>query len=226
MRVARAGAGLGWPWEEIAAELGYASRLFLDRLIARDRGEVPTVRRPSVINSPEDLLAVIRGADASEPMPDYSELCSWRTYDYLLAALAAGEMHTARGLAERMWDPEDAPYIGPRSSVCTPNQRQLALAVRASVLENDKEALRELSALKNPVRPIRAQADMVRAIAFREALDFADARREYRAWSDTQRANVHDKSEVLRQMLPLPALGLTTLAQSRGLSVAALPPAS
>jgi hypothetical protein len=79
---------------------------------------------------------------------DYSTTNSWRCFEGVCIALTAGEYATADQLANLIWDPPDASYLGPRSEVCTLGQQHVAYAVKHLFQDHGEEAEGQLKQVR------------------------------------------------------------------------------
>jgi hypothetical protein len=98
---------------------------------------------------------------------DYSLTNSRDCLKAICMALIAGKYTLAQQLAELMWDPPKATYIGTDSEVCTSNQQSLAYAVKHLIQNNLESVEKELQRISNRKgeQQVAAMAKMVRGMA-------------------------------------------------------------
>jgi hypothetical protein len=148
---------------------------------------------------------------------DYSLTNSWTGLQGLYLALSVGEWARARHIAEMVWDPLDASYIGPDSEVCTPDQQHLAYAVKQVILSHSQAALTEISLIApKATAEIKIQATMVRAIAVGQNNVFLGSLADLLAWHQKmalRKANLNNPDFFLS----IAGLGLCALALQQGI---------
>jgi hypothetical protein len=133
-------------------------------------------------------------------------------------AWIAGEFALAEKLADMMWDPPDADYIGPRSEVCTIFQQRLAYAVK-HLLKHDSDAIaKNLRSLLAPSvnKKIAAMGKMVRGLAEPSEATFGDGLQELLFFHRREARKGGNRPDV-RQCFSLGGVGLSILAVRRRL---------
>jgi hypothetical protein len=143
----------------------------------------------------------------------------------LYLALIVGNMPLAQHIAELMWDPEDADYIGLASEICTPDEQHLAYAVKHLVLKDDQAALAELAAIKlksavvrafGSQRDVKRQVAIVSAIVQGERAGIVAGLHDLIGWH-TKVARQEAQRKHPEFFFSLPGLGLLALAMAQGL---------
>jgi hypothetical protein len=149
---------------------------------------------------------------------EYSTTNSQNCFEAICVSLVAGEWMIARGLAELMWDPPNADYIGPKSEVCTTSQQSLAYATRYLLLEQPAEIEKELRRLGPGKREqqIAALAKMVRGLAQDSDAIFNEGLLEL-LFLHGRFARRRDHETDPHRFFSLAAAGLSILAIRRGL---------
>lgn len=143
---------------------------------------------------------------------DYSLTNSRTGLRAMYLALTVGQQDLARRIAELVFDPVDATYIGPNSEVCTPNEQRLAYALKSHLLANSIENL-QLMLVEHPQQCL-AQAVVIKALnaqnphAFLSALNQLLSEHQRWAKSDSHR---------LEGFLCLPGIGLSASGLLEGL---------
>jgi hypothetical protein len=146
---------------------------------------------------------------------DYSLTNSRDCLRAICMALIASNYALAQQLAELMWDPPKADYVGPDSAVCTTNQQSLAYAVK-HLFQNDSEGVdKELRRISNRKGEQQAAAmgKMVRGLAENSDALFNDGLLEV-LYLHRKAARREDRPQGF---FSLEAVGLSTLALRGGL---------
>lgn len=144
--------------------------------------------------------------------------------DGIYLALIVGGVKRAAHIAEMVWDPPDADYIGTDSDVCTPDQQHLAYAVKNLILPMNQFVHAELDLISSGCTPdIRFQATILRAILNKKSGVFLSTLDDLLNW--------HRKEALRKQnryspdfFVCRPALGLCLIAAQRNcISINMLP---
>lgn len=150
---------------------------------------------------------------------DYSLTNSQACFESICLALIAGEHATAERLADLMWDPPNASYIGLRSETCTPNQQHLAYAVKHLMQNRPTEAEKELKRIggqRKNEQQTAFMAKMVGGLVEKSSGPFLDALQELLYWHGKQ-ARMRNNQLNPEMYFCLPAVGLSILAVRGGL---------
>jgi hypothetical protein len=164
-----AGYALGAPLSEARHYLAEAAR-WMEKVFEL-RGTSPTFPVTVVTLDPASPLGKPQELSRKRLHPSgeqgYSLTNSSSGLQGMYLALIVGDLARAQHIAEMVWDPPEAEYIGPDSEVCTPDQQHLAYATKQLILKDRQAALAEVGAInsKTASADIRHQATMVRAIA-------------------------------------------------------------
>jgi hypothetical protein len=147
---------------------------------------------------------------------DYSVTNSKTAFEAVSLALVARDYALAERLANLIWDPPNATYVGPHSEVCTLNEQHLGYAIRELVAGADAGCVREASQITwNKIESdVFCLGKMVRAIAEGIGETFLVALRKLLEWHDKQAT----RKENLRNpewYLSLRGLGAGVLAVRR-----------
>lgn len=214
-----AGYALGTPLTEVYNYLIEATR-WLERVFEL-RGTSPSFPVTIVTLDPASPSGKPREL-SREPLHSPEEMDHGLTNSVyglqaMYLALIVGDWARARHLAEMVWDPPDASYIGPDSEVCTPDQQRLAYTVKQVILGDSQAALTEIS-LINPKAQveIKIQATMARAIVTKQGKVFLDSLTDLLAWHRKmalRKANLNDPDFFLS----IAGLGLCALALQQGI---------
>jgi hypothetical protein len=164
----------------------------------------------------------LRGTEQCEVngvwIKEYSTTNSQNCFEAICVSLVAGEWIIARSLAELMWDPANADYIGPKSEVCTTSQQSVACATRYLLLEQPAEIEKELRRIGPGRREqqIAALAKMVRGMAQHSDAIFNEGLLEL-LFFHGRFARRRDHETDPHRFFSLAAAGLSSLAIRRGL---------
>jgi hypothetical protein len=148
--------------------------------------------------------------------PDYSLTSSRRGLVAMYAALTAGDSELAERTAGLVGDPPGASYLAPNSVVCTPDEQQLAYALKALLLGQTAVAAFQAGVPDSAPPAIRHQATAVQAMATQNPRLFLDALDALLVTHGLEVADIRRQREP-RYFLSLPALGLAALATTSGL---------
>jgi hypothetical protein len=184
------------------------------------RGTEPTFPASLVTldsDSPAEAPEVISRESLHPPgSKDYSLTNSRSGLKAMYMALASGHVLVAQRLAQLVWDPPDADYIGEESEVCTPDDQHLAYAVKHYILGEDAKGHEELGRVKDGRQEVVLQVPLVRALLDRDGEAFIAALRAFLKWHEKEAKKKSKRTET-DLYLSLPALGLTMLALRAGL---------
>jgi len=149
---------------------------------------------------------------------DYSPTNSKDCFEGICMALVAGDYAIAEKLADHMWDPPNATYIGVHSEVCTPNQQHLAYAVRHLLQDRPDEVRKELKRVRCRKKEdqVAIMATMVGGLSEKNEVLFLDGLQELLCWHREQVKHPSNKNEP-EMYLCIPGLALCVLAGRRGL---------
>lgn len=164
-------------------------------------------------------VTVIRGEE-SHPLrepgaTDDSLTNSRRGLQAMYISLIAGGEALARQIVTHIWDPPDASYIGPDSEVCTPDDQQLAYAMKALLLDNKRDALNQLNRRPASVEA-QLQAALIEALITNRKADFIAGFHELLSWHHEQIADPGNQKNV-ELYVSIPGLALCRQALAGGL---------
>lgn len=146
---------------------------------------------------------------------DYSMTNSRDSFWYTCLGFGIGEEPRGRRMASLIWDPVGADYIGPRSTICTPNQQALAYSLKHYLEEGVETAVATLAPVRTPPDDyIGQQAQMLRSLIQRDVDAFC---RALRALLDLHETLSRQDSWDPRLYICVPALGLSALAVTSAL---------
>src|SRR5262249_34418341 len=149
---------------------------------------------------------------------DYSMTNSKNCFHGICYALIGGEYGVVEKLAELMWDPPKASYIGPYSEICTPNDQHLAYAVKELCFDRPAQALKQLKPVMYQTREKgpAAMAKMVRGMVEKDEVFFTEGLQELLRWYAKWAAHPSRNYPWITYFC-LPGVGLSILAVRRGL---------
>jgi hypothetical protein len=213
--------GLGFPLDEVRRSLSKASQALVRVFALRGTEEVfPVVILTVDPTKSEDDPAFVIGDRPLHPpgSKDYSLTNSKECFKSICIALMAGEYPDAEKLAELMWDPPNASYIGPRSEVCTPNQQHLAYAIKYLLLGQLEAIHKELKQIRcrKGEEHLAAMAKMASGLVEKNEVFFTEGLGELLHWHQGQVKHPRNKFDP-EMFMCIPALGLSILAVRRGL---------
>ena len=212
---------MGSSYEQVRQYLAEAAVAYLR--VFQLRGTQPALTATLVELSP--VAPNLPAADLSEPtmetqagavlrrplhLPgesDYSLTNSRTGLRAMYLALMVRQQDLAQRIAELVFDPVDATYIGPNSEVCTPNEQRLAYALKSHLLGNSIDNS-QLRLVEHPQQRL-AQAVMIKALNAKNPHPFLTALNqllsEHERWakSDTRQPE---------SFLCLPGIGLSASA--------------
>ncbi len=214
-----AGYALGVPLSEVRHHLAEAAQ-WMEKVFEL-RGTSPsfpvtvvTLDPTSPPGKPQELSRKPLHAPGEK---DYGLTNSADGLEGMYLTLTTSDMVRARHLAEMVWDPPNASYIGPDSEVCTPDQQHLAYAVKQVILGDNQTALSEIGLINPKARvEIKIQATMTRAIVSGQDKVFLDGIVDLLAWHRKmalRKVNLNNPDFFLS----IAGLGLCALALRRGL---------
>jgi len=147
---------------------------------------------------------------------DYSMTNSRDCLKATCMALIVSKYAVAQQLAELMWDPPKATYVGPDSEVCTTNQQSLAYAVKHLLQSNSEGVNKELRRISNRKgeQQVAAMAKMVRGLAENSDARFNEGLFEVLFFHRKAARRENDP----QRFFSLEGLGLSTLALRCGLA--------
>jgi hypothetical protein len=149
---------------------------------------------------------------------DFSTTNSWRCFEGVCLALAAGEYARADELAKAIRDPAGAKYVSPRSEVCTSNQQRLAYAVKHVFRGHTEKADNELRRVWPSDREEEASLEkMIRGLLEMNDARFQEGLFELLFWHAKQVKQCPMISGAPDLYFCLPAVGLSILAVRRQL---------
>jgi len=134
----------------------------------------------------------------------------------MYTALTAGDSELAERTAGLVGDPPGASYLGPDSVVCTPDEQQLAYALKALLLGQTAVAAFQAAVPDSAPPAIRHQATAMQAMVGQNPQLFLDALDALLVTHGREAADIRHQREP-RYFLSLPALGLAALAITSGL---------
>lgn len=166
----------------------------------------------------EGVLVVWTADPSKAGTKDFSETNSNDCLEGICLALIAREKAIAEKLAELMWDPPRADYIGPRSEVCTHNQQRLAYAVKGLLQKHPDEVEKELKGIfcRKGEERIAAMSKMVQGLAKKSDGIFNEGLLELLFWHKKEAKNPINNTDP-RMYFCVPAVGLSILAVQQGL---------
>jgi hypothetical protein len=132
-----------------------------------------------------------------------------------VALIAKGET-IAREIAAHVWDPPGATYIGTESEVCTPDDQQLAYAMKALLLGKKSEALSLL-----PAPPVSSfalmQTELIKMLSAGRKEGFMAGLTDLLAWHRWQIADAENRKNI-DLFFSVPGLALCRYALGCGLT--------
>lgn len=144
---------------------------------------------------------------------DYSLTNSRTGFRAILLGLLTPERDLAHNIAELVFDPVNADYIGPNSEVCTPNEQHVAYALKSYLLNDSAEASVQLKVIEDPPEYMAHQVLMIQALIDKNPLGFLSGLkqllREHRRWAEID-------SHQYEGFLCLASLGLSAAALLAG----------
>ncbi len=157
------------------------------------------------------IVSVGAQPDPDRPLLDHSLTNSKRGLLAMYLALISGGPQEARRLAALIGDPPEATYLGEDSTVCTPEDQQLAYFLKALLLGEKPEPPRQTESSSEG----RAfERFMLEALWAGDGRVFLDSLRRLLVWQEGQR-----RAEEHRQdpawWICVPGLALSVLAASR-----------
>lgn len=216
---------LGESMECVAGDLRQASEAKLKVFELRGtQAPFPATLVTLDIDSPPQAPEVISREPVHAPgSKDYSLTNSRSGLKAIYMALASGHVLVALRLAQLIWDPPDADYIGEDSKVCTSDEQHLAYAVKHYILGDEAKARKELASIGSNRQETALQVSVLRALLDGHGKQFLVAVREYLKWHEKEAKKKSNRTEA-DLYLALPALGLSALALRADLvNVAELP---
>lgn len=209
---------LGEPISRSAEDLRDAAEQELE--VFELRGTQPAFPATVVtldINSSSDAPEVISREPRNPPgSKDYSLTNSRSGLKAIYMALASGHVLVAHRLAQLIWDPPHADYVGEKSEVCTPADHHLAYAVKHFILGDEEAALEELTAVESHRSDIALQVSIFGALLNRDVKQFLESLRLLLKWHEKE-AKKKSNRTATDLYLALPAIGLSILALRAGL---------
>lgn len=160
----------------------------------------------------QTLLTPTGSSASHEEEDDFSLRNTHSTVRALCAGLARNEATVAVELGQLLDDPPDAPYVGPKSEVCTPDQQQLAYAIKHLVLGEQAAAQDRLKYLRPAHAGNAARGDLVDAVLRHDADGVVSSVERLVRWCDEHRRK--DKEDWDR-WLEVIGLGLVAYAQDQ-----------
>lgn len=163
------------------------------------------------------IESVTEGESVPAGSPDACDFSLTNSRRGLLAmylALAADNMSLAEEIAALVGDPPEASYIGSDSKVCTPDEQQLAYALKFLLLGQDAVAAFYAVGVGYERLSLRHQAAAVKALVGRDPSAFLSALHDLLM---THIANANNKINAHEPhcLMCLPCLGLAALALKR-----------
>lgn len=211
---------LGRPIAEVRQEFAAAAVAYLTAFSLREQAQPFPVQFVATGNGLSQALP----ADASTS-PDYSATNSRVNLLHVYLALAAGDWPLAGSLAALIWDPPGAAYVAERSVLCTPQQQQVAYAVR-EYFRGIPAAARAL--LKSPTRTggeseAELEGQLLSAILQSDREWFTAGLVQLLTCHREARTHGKNRSNPLYHMC-LPAVGLCSIAlRERVIDTEAIP---
>jgi hypothetical protein len=123
--------------------------------------------------------------------------------------MAAGDFGLARNLAPFLWDPPDARYIGPGSTVGTVRAQAVAYALKELLLDERSRAQAHLDTVQRAPEDLIGELLMVQALVSAEPTRFLKGISMALAWHTKQ---ARQRPKVVDLFLCVPALGLAAYA--------------
>jgi hypothetical protein len=209
---------LGEPLEGVADELREAAEAKLKVFELRGTEDpFPVTLVTLDIDSPPEAPEVISREPLHPPgSKDYSLTNSRSGLKAMYMALASGHVLVAQRLAQLIWDPPDADYIGDESEVCTPDDQHLSYAVKHYILGEEAKAHEELRRVGSGRQEIALQVPVVRALLDGNGDGFLTVLHAYLKWHEREAKKKSNRTET-DLYLSLSALGLSVLALRAGI---------
>ena len=212
--------GLGFPIQEVAEAFREAARAYLNVFQLRGT-EAPfpvTVLTIDPEKTPGDPEFVIGDRPLHPPeSKDFSPTNSKTGLEAVFLALVGQDLPLANSLADLIWDPPNASYIGPSSEVCTPNEQHFAYSVKYLLKNQYEDARNEIMQLKANKREkwVTAVSKMIEGIVTSASELFRDGLSELLS-IHRQEAQKESNSWRPELYLSLYALAMVVLAVQKG----------
>jgi hypothetical protein len=208
---------LNAPWGQVVDELREAAEAEL-RVFELRGTESPfpaTVVTLDIDSAPNAQEVISREPLHSPGSKDYSLTNSRTGLKSIYIALTSGHVLLAHRLAQLIWDPPGADYIGDQSEVCTPGDQHLAYAVKHHILGSETKAREEIDQVRGERQEIALQTPMVKSLLDRDGAAFLIALGSFLKWHEKEAKKKSNRTET-DLYLSLPALGLCVLAIRAG----------
>lgn len=180
--------GLGYPLRESRAALAESAKAYLR--VFELRGTQAAFE-----------VTVVRGEESTplhEPgSTDDSLTNSRRGLQALYVGLIARGQTLAQQIARHISDPPGAAYIGPDSEVCTPDDQQLAYAMKALLLENQRDALSQIRFRSLASPTAQSQAAVIEALITNRKAEFTASLNELLNWHGGQIDDPENQKDIL-----------------------------
>jgi Immunity protein 49 len=214
--------GLGHPLEDVQEHFlqsAQASLRVFELRGTEPRLPVEVIALDRAGSCPDDATAW-QPADSQggSSMIDHSLTNSRDGMRRVHVALASGDYALAEKLSGLLWDPPNATYVGPDSVVCTPNDINLAQALRATFAlrkEDLEQNVNKISIRRREDAGIGTEASLMRAIMERQREEFYAGVRELLAWHSKRATRKQYRADP-HFFLCLSAIGLSILALRQG----------
>jgi len=147
---------------------------------------------------------------------DESLTNSKRGLQAVYVALIAGRELLARQIAAHIWDPPGATYIGPESEVCTPDDQQLAYAVKALLLTHSSDALSHLHLRCPSSSTAQVQANLIETLITNRAAECIARVNDLLDWHRQQAMSAEGRNNM-DLFFSIPGLALCSQALGRAI---------
>ena len=144
---------------------------------------------------------------------DYSIGNSKSSLLMLYIALIVNNFSAARHIAELIWDPPNADYIGNDSEICTPNEQRVAYTVKYILLDNKQEASTLLSKIDLNDH-LECQVNILNSLINENEKDFVDKLNKLVLFHEKWASEI-DSRKVPDSFLNIPGLGICAYAISK-----------
>lgn len=167
---------------------------------------------------PEDSLqpfdigkAIEEGFYKSSGGRDFSLGNSRVGLEGMYLALLLNDLELATNIADLVWDPLDADYIGPDSEVCTPNQQHMAYGLRDFLHGKEKNANEALDIVNTSPPDTFYQAQILKALIQSNSTKFLQQLDSLLSWHEKE-AKKEENEKVPKYLMSIEGLGLSSLA--------------
>jgi hypothetical protein len=142
---------------------------------------------------------------------DYSLGNSCDTLNACYFAILIGADERLLSIAGRIWDPEQADYVGKGSEVCTSERQRLAYAFREWATRDTSGALDRLNDWSPSESSVRHESGLLEAVALEDRGRFTRSLSDLLAWHERE-ARRSENRRLPELLFSLPAVAYARLA--------------